>query len=62
YGEDVYIMELKKAPAEKALQQIREKGYGEKYRGKNLYYVGIEIDTEQRNLKGYRIEQSAPAV
>ena len=62
YGEDVYIMELKKAPAEKALQQIREKGYGEKYRGKNLYYVGIEIDTEQRNLKGYRIEQSTPAV
>ncbi|HOD90261.1 MAG TPA: AAA family ATPase [Thermotogota bacterium] len=62
YGEDVYIMELKKAPAEKALQQIREKEYGEKYRGKNLYYVGIEIDTEQRNLKGYRIEQSTPAV
>jgi hypothetical protein len=55
-------MELKKAPAEKALQQIREKEYGEKYRGKNLYYVGIEIDTEQRNLKGYRIEQSTPAV
>jgi len=57
YGKDVYILELKKASPEKALAQIREKGYGEKYLGKNLYYVGIEIDPERRTLKGYRIAQ-----
>ena len=62
YGEDRYILELKKAPPEKGLEQIREKGYGDKYPGKNLYYVGIEIDPEQRNLKGYRIEPATPDI
>jgi len=53
YRGDVYILELKKGSAVKALQQIEEKEYHKKYEGKNITLVGIEIDEEKRNLKEY---------
>jgi hypothetical protein len=56
YKEDVYIIELKLDKAEKALQQIKEKGYHHKYKGKNIYLIGIEIDAENKILKEYIIE------
>ncbi len=50
-------MELKRESASKALRQIREKGYGEKYRGRDLYLVGIRIDEEKRNLAEFEMER-----
>jgi hypothetical protein len=49
YEDDVYIIELKKQPPEVSLRQIAEKDYAGKYGG-NLFYVGIEIEDEKRNL------------
>jgi hypothetical protein len=56
YKDDVYIIDLKLDKAEKALQQIKEKGYHHKYKGKNIYLIGIEIDAENKILKEYIIE------
>src|SRR6056297_524654 len=57
YEDDVYIIELKKQSPEVSLKQIRDKGYGTKYGDRKLYLVGIEIDDENRNVSGYRIEE-----
>lgn len=53
----VFVIELKRDSSAAALQQIRTKGYGEKYRGRELYLVGIKIDEEKRNLGEYRLEK-----
>jgi len=57
YEVDVYIIELKKQSPEVSLKQIRDKGYGTKYGDRKVYLVGIEIDDENRNVSGYRIEE-----
>ena len=59
FGNDIYVLELKRDSAKKALQQIKEKGYYKKFTGqdKTIYLVGIEIDDEQRNLVDYEIEK-----
>jgi len=57
YEQDVYIIELKKQPPEVSLEQIKNKQYGLKYRNRNLYLVGIEIDDENRNVSGYKLEE-----
>ena len=57
YADDVYIIELKKQPPEVSLKQIRQKEYGMKYSGRQLYLVGIEINDERRNVSGYKIEE-----
>ncbi|MCP4396928.1 MAG: ATP-binding protein [bacterium] len=51
--EQVYIIEFKcNQSAETALQQIRKKGYAEKYRHDNkaLFLIGIDFSTESRNI------------
>lgn len=59
YENDMYILELKKQAPEKSLNQIREKNYVGKYdlKKNNLYFVGIEIDDEKKNLSRYKLEQ-----
>jgi len=59
FDNDVYILELKRDSADKALQQIKDKEYYKKYTGKNrsISLVGIEIDDDKRNLKDYKLEQ-----
>lgn len=39
----------------KALREIKERGYAEKYRamGVPIYLVGIEFDRVKRNIKGF---------
>jgi len=53
----VYVIELKmnKSP-EKALQQIDEKLYMERYRktSKNLYSIGVDVDMEKRNIESWK--------
>ena len=51
-------MELKRDSASVALRQIRAKGYGEKYRGRELYLAGIRIDEETRNLAEFELERA----
>src|SRR6056297_3862557 len=57
FEDEMYIIELKKQSPEVSLKQIRDKGYGTKYGDRKLYLVGIEIDDENRNVSGYRIEE-----
>jgi hypothetical protein len=54
YQGDVYIIELKSQPPAVSIQQIRDKGYAEKYAtAKHLTLVGIELDTKKRTLKTF---------
>ena len=65
YGQDVWILELKKAPnpqavkaaAQQGLEQIKEKGYANRYKDRSLFLVGIGIDEEKRNLGCYAMER-----
>lgn len=58
----VYIIEFKMASQEKsaaaALQQIKDKGYHEKYRadGKKIYLVGMVFSAEERNITNFSWE------
>jgi hypothetical protein len=57
-NDSIYILELKRDSAAKALQQMKKKEYYNKYTGagKDIFLVGIEIDDTARNLKDYRME------
>lgn len=57
YGNDVYIMELKKQSPEVSLKQIEDKNYAGKYSG-TLYYVGIEIEDKKRNLGNWLLSSN----
>ena len=54
----VFVIELKmNRPPEKALRQIDEKLYMERYRktGKNLYSIGVDVDMEKRNIGSWEV-------
>lgn len=55
----IYIFEFKVDSPEKSLNQIYNKRYYEKYltSGKNIYIIGINFDSIQRNIKDYKWEQ-----
>ncbi len=58
-GDNIYIIEFKcNQSADVALQQIKDKGYDQAYlqRGKKLILIGINFDTEQRNVAEWRVE------
>ncbi len=58
FNERVYIFEAKlDKSAEEAIKQIKEKKYYEKYRGKEIYLIGINISSEKRNIEEYIIEK-----
>lgn len=61
----VYLFEFKvveDVPQGKALQQIRDRGYAEKYRarGETLHLVGVEFSREHRSVVGFEVETLAP--
>jgi len=43
----------------KAIKQIKEKRYWEKYlgRGLNIYIMGVEFSKEKRNIVGFDVEE-----
>jgi PD-(D/E)XK nuclease superfamily/Predicted AAA-ATPase len=58
----VWIFEFKVvelAPKGGALQQIRDRGYADKYRarGEPIHLVGVEFSRDSRNIVGFRFEQ-----
>ncbi|WP_129408844.1 ATP-binding protein [Marinitoga lauensis] len=58
FNERVYIFEAKlDKSAEEALAQIKEKKYYEKYKGREIYLIGININSKKRNIEDYIIEK-----
>ncbi len=57
-GNAIYIIEFKVDGKENALQQIKEKKYYEKYLSynKDIYLVGIDFDTEDKNISNFEWE------
>ncbi len=61
FADKTYIIEFKcNQSAAAALAQIREKGYADPYRssGKTIICLGINFDTETRNVADWQIEYS----
>ena len=58
FNQHVYLFEFKvveATPQGKALQQLQDRGYAEKYRsrGEPIHLIGIEFSREQRNVVGF---------
>ena len=61
----IYLFEFKVVeltPTGSALQQIKDKGYADKYRaeGQPIHLVGIEFSREQRTVVGFEVETETP--
>ncbi len=57
----VYLFEFKVVelePGGKALEQLKENRYYEKYKGKyrEIYLIGVEFSKEERNIVGFEVE------
>jgi len=62
FKDKVYVVELKcNQPAAAAIQQIRQKRYGEKYlqSGRKIFLLGINFDTQERAVTDWRLETFA---
>ncbi|NUV00540.1 ATPase AAA, partial [Marinitoga sp. 1154] len=58
FDERIYLFEIKvDKSAIDAINQIKEKKYYEKYKGKEIYIIGININSEKRNIDDYIIEK-----
>jgi hypothetical protein len=56
---DIFIIEFKcNQDAEKAIKQIKDKNYSEKYkiREKEIIQIGIKFDSNKRNIEDYIIK------
>jgi len=61
FNGQVWLFEFKVvelAPEGRALQQIRDRGYADKYRGDGLpiHLIGAEFSRKQRGLVGFEVE------
>ncbi|MDR1062910.1 MAG: ATP-binding protein [Azoarcus sp.] len=61
FNGQVYLFEFKVVVEEaegKAIQQIREKGYADKYRSLNqpIHLIGVEFSKKERNVVGFVVE------
>lgn len=55
----IYIIEFKVDQPERALAQIKDKGYHEKFlrSGKTIYLVGINFDSKEKNITDFAWEE-----
>ena len=65
FNAQVWLFEFKVvelAPEGRALQQLKDRGYADKYRalGQPIHLIGIEFSREQRTLVGFEVETLAP--
>jgi len=61
FSDKIFIIEFKcNQNAHLALKQIREKGYDRKFQdsGKKIMLVGINFDTEKRNISEWKVEKN----
>ncbi|MEZ5537819.1 MAG: PD-(D/E)XK nuclease domain-containing protein [Thiolinea sp.] len=61
FNRQVYIFEFKVVelvPEGKALQQIKDKGYADKYRagGQSIHLIGVEFSKDERNIVAFEVE------
>ena len=61
FNGQIYLFEFKVVeltPEGRALQQIKDRGYAEKYRveGLPLHLIGVEFSREQRSVVGFEVE------
>ena len=56
---NIYVMEFKIGTAAKAMKQIKNKTYYEKYlaEDKAVKIVGVGFDTDERNIRDFLIEE-----
>ena len=57
----IYIFEFKVVelvPEGRALQQIKDKHYADKYKasGQPIYLIGVEFSKQSRNIVGFEVE------
>lgn len=62
FNQGVYIFEFKVielAPKGKAMQQLKDKAYADKYRALNqpIYLIGVEFAKTERNIVGFEVEE-----
>ncbi|PID50189.1 MAG: hypothetical protein CR991_02745 [Proteobacteria bacterium] len=62
FNQQVYIFEFKVieiAPEGYTLQQIKDKGYADKYKNKGepIYLIGVEFSKAQRNVLAFEVER-----
>jgi hypothetical protein len=58
---NIFIVEFKcNQSAEKAIKQIKDKNYADRFKLKNkeIILIGINFDTEKRNISGIEIEET----
>lgn len=60
FNSQVYLLEFKAVelvPEGRALHQIRERGYAEKYRarGELIHLIGVEFSRESRSVVGFEV-------
>jgi hypothetical protein len=63
-GGAVWVFEFKVVelvPQGKALAQIRDRGYADKYRGRGepVHLIGVEFSRVDRNIVGFEVETLA---
>ena len=63
FNDQVYLFEFKtveKEPEGRAMAQIEEKGYADKYRrlGQPIHLVGVEFSREERNVAAFAAERA----
>ena len=61
FNGQIYLFEFKVVeltPAGRALQQIKDRGYADKYRaeGVPIHLIGVEFSREQRSVVGFEVE------
>jgi hypothetical protein len=62
----VWVFEFKVVelvPQGKALAQIRDRGYADKYRGRGepIHLIGVEFSRTDRNIVGFEVQTLLPA-
>ena len=56
-----YVLEFKVielTDTGKALQQLKTKGYAEKFFGQEVYLIGVEFSSQERNVVGFEWERA----
>jgi hypothetical protein len=59
FGKRVYVIEFKvieQSGSDQALKQIKTKGYAEQFAGQEVYLVGVEFSSEERNIVKFEWE------
>ena len=62
FQDRVYLIEFKVVELTdqtKAIEQIKSKGYAEKFAGREVYLIGVEFSSEERNVVGFEWEKRA---